>query len=155
MKILTRIVGVIVLAILGFVIVSYVMFGNNPESRLKLELDHDLPVGAIIIRTESAVEGCDLNLTLSQIDADETVLVGEKLSVSFQALAGANTTPGRGYIEFALPDGEVARCVDLNGQACSRADRSDVQLNMPKIKTPDQADRVIGWINELAETCEG
>jgi len=155
MKFLLRLVGVLVAVVVGFAVVSYFMFGDNPSSRLTLELDHDMAVGAVTIQTTSEVSGCDLDVTFTQVDAEGTVLVGEKLSVQFKDLAAATTTSGPGYIGFALPAGSMATCVDLNGAACSKAERSDVQLNLPKIKTDDQVNRVLGWIDELAQSCEG
>lgn len=154
-KFLLRLVAVLVIAIVGFAVVSYVLFGENPKSRLMLELDHDLAVGAVTIQTKSKITGCDLALTLTQLDDTRSILEGEKLTIPIKALAAAKITPGRGFVVFKLPEeGAAATCVDLQGTACAKAERREVQLNLPEIQTGPQADRVIGWISELAKSCD-
>ena len=154
MKRVFRLLGILVLAIVGFAVVSYVMFGNDPAARLKLELDHDIPVAGTKIRTISEIDGCDLKLNVSHLDASDTVLKGQNLSVSMKALKDAVTTTGNGFITYKLPEGQTATCTNLDTSACNNANRTEVQLNMPGVKSDDQAIRVIGWVIEIANSCD-
>ena len=154
MKRVLRGVGLLALAVVGFAVVSYVMFGDDPAARLKLELEHDITVGATKSRTVPEIEGCTLTLTVSQIDATESVGDQQKLDIPIKALAKASSEPGSGFIEFVLPEGSFAACTDIPGGPCATAQRTELQLNMPAVQNDEQSERVLGWIKELAKSCD-
>ena len=154
MKSVFRILGLLVIAVVGFAIVSYVLFGNDPAARLKLELEHEMSVSSAKIRTIPTISGCTLILDVDQIDDAGVFVEGQQLSISLQALDAGNATPGNGFISFDLPSEQAAVCVNRDKTPCTQAHRTEVQLNMPAIQNADQAARVLGWIKELAASCE-